>query len=364
MEAALTGPRKAFCTALGAIVPTGTFPAAATTTSVTNTDENMGIYDVTLNGTTITSLSSLHDGGYLNRVSSQPTIALDFSTSYTITVQVGVGNTFDDELAGVYVDFNQNGIFTDTGEELGVAAPGTGKKNGDTHSFTFITPASGAAPSATRLRMRIITDFDDAVTALTGATSPSQGGQIEDYSITLSVMLPVDLISFDAQLEQNKTVKVTWSTASEINSSHFEVERSVDGQRFSKIKTVNSIGNSTIDQSYKIIDDAPIKGLNYYRLKQIDVDGSFEHSEIKVVNIGGSSAVIELYPNPARNILYINGMNESNFQVNVYNQLGSLVKTINKSNNEVDINAFPNGVYYFQIVSTQINQVEKIVINR
>lgn len=362
MEAALSGPRKMFCTSLGATVPSSTYPTASTTQSITGADESMGIYDVVLNGTTFTSLSSYHDGGYLNRVASQPTISLVHATSYTITVQVGVGNTQYDELAAVYIDFNQNGDFTDTGEQLGVSAPSGGKKNGAIHSFTFTVPASGAAATGTRLRMRIITDFDDEVTPLTSTTSVSQGGQIEDYSIMLTLALPVDLISFDANSIDNKKVNLNWATASEINNSHFEIERSEDGERFSVIDIVKGEGNTTLTQRYEAVDKKPVVGLNYYRLKQVDFDGSFEYSKIEVAEIKSNSW--KVYPNPANDVLFVEGIEDTNFHVLIYNQLGRLIKRIDTSDNELDISEIPTGVYYLQFTSSKINHLERIIINR
>ncbi len=363
MEATLSGPRKMFCTSLGATVPSGTYPTASTSQTVTNTDETMGIYDVNLNGTTFTSLSSNHDGGYLNRIASQPTVSLVYATSYTITVQVGVGNTDFDELAAVYVDYNQNGVFTDPGEQLGISAPAQGKKNGDAHSFTFTTPAAGGSPPAgTRLRMRIITDYDDGVTPLTSTTSSSDGGQIEDYSITLASSLPVDLISFEAKSIDNKTVKLNWSTASEINNSHFEIERSQDGQRFSLIDIVNGTGNTTQLMTYATVDQKPARGLNYYRIKQVDLEGSFEYSKIEVAEIKNN--LLEVFPNPAKNVLFVNGFENENFQVSIYNQIGRLIKRLDTSDNEFDISGIPSGVYYFQFTSSKINHLERIIINR
>ena len=363
MEAALSGPRKMFCTTLGATVPTGTYPTASTTQSVTGTDETMGIYDVVLNGTTFTSLSSLYDGGYLNRIASQSSVSLIHATNYTITVQVGVGNTMFDELAAVYIDYNENGDFTDAGEQLGVSAPNTGKKNGAIHSFSFTTPASGAAPTGNRLRMRIITDYDDG-SALTSTTSATQGGQIEDYSIILATSLPVELISFDANSIDNENVKLSWSTASEISNSHFEVERSEDGERFSTLDIVMGNGNSNTKQDYGFIDEKPMQGLNYYRLKQVDFDGAFEYSEIKVVEIKSNLPAIKISPNPAKDILLVSGIEETNYRISIYNQLGSLVKTFITRENELEISEFPNGIYYFQFTTTKINQIERVVISR
>ncbi len=83
---------------------------------------------------------------------------------YTISVQVGVGNTSDEGLLAVYADFNGDGDFTDSGENLESVSPGNGKKNGDIHMLTFTTPAAGGAASTSqRIRLRIISDYDNGV---------------------------------------------------------------------------------------------------------------------------------------------------------------------------------------------------------
>ena len=90
MAAALVSQRCTLGQSQGLSGPSGMYPAAVTSNpSVSNPDQSMGIYEVTLNGTTISSWSSYHDGGYINRVASAPTISLQSNTAYNLTVQVG-----------------------------------------------------------------------------------------------------------------------------------------------------------------------------------------------------------------------------------------------------------------------------------
>ncbi len=115
--------------------------------------------------------------------------------------------------------------------------------------------------------------------------------------------LPVELISFTANA-QAQSVKLNWETASEIDNDYFEVQRSVDGMEFKKIGEVNGNGNTSEAIKYTFEDKLPITGVAYYRLKQVDFNGMYDHSDavsVEWINDGERAAFVELnlYPNPA-----------------------------------------------------------------
>ena len=110
--------------------------------------------------------------------------------------------------------------------------------------------------------------------------------------------LPVKLISFSGRLNGTK-VDLNWVTANELNTKQFEVERSGDGRTFSKLATVNARGNTNTPTSYDLVDPVPLQGVNYYRLKMVDVDGKFEYSQIVIIRIDNSvQLVTKVAPNP------------------------------------------------------------------
>ena len=114
---------------------------------------------------------------------------------------------------------------------------------------------------------------------------------------TLDVVLPIELKSFTAT--KNKTASnLAWQTASEKGVSHFEVERSQDGNTFAKIGTVKAAGNSADLHKYAWVDVAPFTGSNYYRLKITDVDGKSEYSKVVTLNFDAKSLSAKSYPNP------------------------------------------------------------------
>jgi hypothetical protein len=97
--------------------------------------------------------------------------------------------------------------------------------------------------------------------------------------------LPVSLLDFNGAVRA-KAVELNWKTAQESNSLHFEVLKSTDGITFNSIGKVNAAGNSTGLQSYQFMDNTPAVGANYYKLKQVDIDGRFEYSKNVLINFG------------------------------------------------------------------------------
>ena len=117
----------------------------------------------------------------------------------------------------------------------------------------------------------------------------------------MSVVLPVELVGFKGEAKDGY-VDLFWSTASEKNSSRFEIERSADASAFEKINSINSKavnGNSNAIINYSSTDNLPLGKVIYYRLKQVDKDNTFEYSSIISVNyIKAKNVRFIVYPNP------------------------------------------------------------------
>lgn len=138
--------------------------------------------------------------------------------------------------------------------------------------------------------------------------SPSGGtGYTLSFSGTASlncIILPVELALFEAEYDPNHNmVDLTWVTQTEINMSHYDVERSIDGEFYEVINRVQANGNTNMETQYIAIDNDPFSGVNYYRLKQFDRDGTFKYSEIRAVNVlDPAYDVITLFPNPTNDL--------------------------------------------------------------
>jgi hypothetical protein len=169
--------------------------------------------------------------------------------------------------------------------------------------------------------MQIISDENNA--------SCASSGQVVIIKSTLnpSSILPVELITFNGYNDGLVNV-LNWSTASELNTLKFEVEKSLDAVNFSYIGEKAAAGNSNVTINYTLNDEHPVLGSNYYRLKMIDKDGQYEYSEIiniKVDDIpAANDGIIKVYPNPTTgqiNIVY-QAANSQKLNLDVFNVIG------------------------------------------
>jgi hypothetical protein len=162
--------------------------------------------------------------------------------------------------------------------------------------------------------------------------------------------LPVELISFTAtQLDAG--VQLQWETSSELNALHFAVERSADGRNWNSLTTIPAAGNSSIYKKYTYLDVTPITGLNYYRLRQTDINGVSKYSEIKSIKIVLPTSQIILLENPV-----VNGrlqiQNNSNVRepAALINTKGQLLMQLNikPGMNIIDLSKYSHGIYWLK----------------
>ncbi|MDW7692428.1 DUF2341 domain-containing protein [Flammeovirgaceae bacterium SG7u.111] len=106
-----------------------------------------------------------------------------------------------------------------------------------------------------------------------------------------TILLPVELLNFGAVIE-GEAINIYWATAQEFNNDFFVVEKSLDGINFNTLETINSHdGNSLTVQKYKAYDEHPTTHQNYYRLKQVDYDGTTTYSKVVLINFGKSTSL-------------------------------------------------------------------------
>ncbi|MCW5900120.1 MAG: M36 family metallopeptidase [Flavobacteriales bacterium] len=134
-------------------------------------------------------------------------------------------------------------------------------------------------------------------------------------------ILPVEFLSIAAK-SVDQGIAVEWSTATETNSDHYVVERSADLEKWEMIGTVDAAGYSLTTIAYHFLDRAPSQGVNYYRLDQVDQDGSSEHSP--VVNAWWSAMRPQLFPNPNTGVFTISRL-ASDMPIEVIDALGRSV---------------------------------------
>ena len=146
--------------------------------------------------------------------------------------------------------------------------------------------------------------------------------------------LPVVLTAFDAKAA-GADVRLTWATASEVNNAYFDVERSTDGKTFAALGRVSGHGTSLVASTYAHLDAgvaSHLAGLVYYRLRQVDADGTATYSPVRSVRLAGASPVasLGLYPNPAAPTdaavtLDLSALPQGAYEVSLVSALGSTV---------------------------------------
>ncbi len=135
-----------------------------------------------------------------------------------------------------------------------------------------------------------------------GSVGVQAPATIDDIVITPVVILPVELTEFYG-IPSGNTVDLYWTTATEKNNSHYTIETSTDGNTFRPIGEVKGNNNSYHAINYNFTHDEPVHGINYYRLKQTDYDGSYRYSDIIDVDLSKDKEVSikNIYPNPTAN---------------------------------------------------------------
>ena len=174
-------------------------------------------------------------------------------------------------------------------------------------------------------------------------------------------VIPIELMRFEA-VAKDKTVVLTWQTASEINVSHFDILRSADGVVFHKIGTQKAANKANI---YPFTDASPLFPITYYRLITNDLDGSIEQSKtLAVANKRGvdtnGRVYLRAYPSVTTGILTVETDLNGAFQV--INLLGQVVKTsarFETSPTLIDVSALPQGTYFLKVGTEQVKFVKQ-----
>ena len=207
------------------------------------------------------------------------------------------------------------------------------------------------------LNNRVLFSADDA-----------DGGR--DLFVLDLAVAPVYLLNFDAKMN-NGQVYLGWTTTFESNTSHFEIERSLNGLNFEKIGTVKAAINSSVNTSYQFVDDkAPVSGRKlFYRLKMVDLDASFSRSRVAVVDLVPDSRMLIVYPSPATDRISVIVNSQDDGVLRISDQQGKLVFNRQlrgqrgSSQIEIQVSNYSPGVYYVQLITGGMVQTIKFVKN-
>ena len=160
--------------------------------------------------------------------------------------------------------------------------------------------------------------------------------------------LPVEFASISAT-PLKRDVMVKWATASESGNEGFQVEHSTNGQDFRALGTVATLGNGTTGHAYSFEHVNAPEGVNFYRLKQMDLDGAFSYSEVVTATVNDAAEALALFPNPATNELTVRSDNGG--QVEIRDARGQLILNVNNATDResVDVSPLTSGLYFVTV---------------
>ena len=210
----------------------------------------------------------------------------------------------------------------------------------------------------------------------TGATSTTAAVRMNSlwfrsFNLAAAGSMPVNLMNFTAKLDK-KNVVLSWATSDEKNFNHFMLERSIDGKEFKQTAMIFADDNGQLQKEYGYKDalNNITKGIVYYRLKMVDVDGKFKYSSTRVIRLSeqNEQSTVFTYPNPTRNDLRITiptSWQDQKVTFELYNVNGQTVKRIvnNKAGQTENLNVadITDGVYIVKVTMGSETAVQRIV---
>lgn len=284
------------------------------------------------------------------------------------TAPVAVNDVFNSPFAGAAISGNVVLNDNDPNGELifssvvATSPDGVVVLNSD-GSFTF-TPNPGFTGTTTTFTYQLI---DNGFTPATSNTATVT------FNYPAAIALPVKLNYFAAQLSNNTKVDLKWSTATEINASHFVIERSIDGKKYSEIGIEFAAGNSTSIKNYQFTDNigSTDKTVYYYRLRMVDADGRSEYSAVRIIRIGKQNETIVTiltYPNPVTSEVRITipanwqGKKATYEVVNANGQTAKRTEVANASQTEtLNTSSLAPGFYLLKVTCDNATAIQKII---
>ena len=269
------------------------------------------------------------------------------------------GNFTDDTSGGTKLTIKNGGqVYVDKTITLVGGGDNVSNANGTTPIGLYI---GGGTPS-------VNTSDGATLTSNRGDKATMQTNDPPFYAWVAGIPngpLPVKLVYFKAQAT-GASLQLTWATSSEKNFHYFQVERASEDLIFNPIGLVEAKGSSTLT-TYSLTDEKPFNGRNYYRLKIIDVDETFEYSPV-VTATGKSSSGVNVYPNPITEkqfTIELNDVMDTPVQVAVLDGSGTQVLRAELESNTTAFQLPQNispGLYYLRITSGHGQQIIKVAV--
>ena len=359
------------------------------TTNAVGNDEFIGVDDISITGSDISSVTYLLDEDFESITNSgDPIAGWTFNNAQTWNLS-DLGHN-SDKYAGWYetteVDHSiTSPLVTNPGtlsfwiaayndqSNLQVKVQYSANGSDWTDAATFTSAGAGGDFGLSFFEKTVPLQLTgDYYIRWTTFNYVSGGFYIDD--ILLDDLVPVELTSFAANVS-DKNVLLNWTTATELNNSGFDIERKSASTNWQKIAFVQGNGTTTQPKSYSFTDRNLADGKYSYRLKQIDYDGTYEYSKIVEVRI--ASAVVnefelsQNYPNPFNptTTIKFNIPDAGNVKLSVYNLLGQEIQTLvngfmESGSHSVNFDAsnLNSGIYLYKLEANGFNQTRKMTL--
>ncbi len=236
-------------------------------------------------------------------------------------------------------------------EEVRVLNSGSGA------DYSYVT--GNAGPSDLEVSKEVVSSADFVSGKYTlGVYQLVTRNTISKYSLIFNLdgTLPVSLSDFNASIKNGKNT-LTWKTHNEDNNEKFEVQRSDDGKSFETIGVEMSKaenGNSSAVLNYQFIDENPLNGINYYRLKQVDKNGQFKLYDVQFIKNGINAVYV--YPNPTTDVVNVDNLLQSEISYAIYNAKGKLLFSGDSSKMMISISLhnYPPGIYFVKVTDNDL----------
>jgi hypothetical protein len=204
----------------------------------------------------------------------------------------------------------------------------------------------------------------------------SYGGNRCDFQLTMTgpvCILPTDLVNFSGRMNRSQEVVLSWQTTAEMNNDYFTVERSTDGINFSGIGRLNSQGNSSAPRYYAYTDHQPTGSVNYYRLRQTNLDGTHKLTPPIVVRSSSPTSGFIIFPNPVTDNIKLEIDTKfnigDNYSVVITDMAGKVIwkKDIIASNGQdtylenISTSNFGKGTYFITVNHGDNSEVKKFI---
>lgn len=179
-----------------------------------------------------------------------------------------------------------------------------------------------------------------------------------------SIVMPVEFVYFSAK-QKDQSALLEWATASEYNNSHFEIERSIDGNTWQLVTSIKGAGFTSTVNNYRYTDSHVAKqySLVYYRVKQVDFDGQSSYTNMASVTFELHDD-IKIYPNPVIDLLHVDSQRDETIRVELYDVTGRMV--LNTSESIINVSNQFNGLYTLRVYNDngQILKSERVIISK